>query len=155
MQLFRIACVVLLTTSASHLAWHIYLTPRFQLSTQDEVIPSNPQEKEVLKMMNDYQREIAGGQMSFMDVQLGLSLLYSILLGWVGTVNLMLIKPLQLQLKLLAKISWLNATFLGIASIVALIYFFWLPVVCLAGAALLYGVAGLQLARTHSASQSA
>lgn len=150
MPYFRIACFVLLITSASHLAGHFFLVPHFQLIHNiTGKIPANETEKELLTLMNHYHKKVGGAQMSMMDIQQGLSLTYALFFFWMGALNLLLYKPIRRNHRLLARISYLNTAMLGVGVTIAIIYFFWLPIVSFALAMVFFAIAGWKFSRSR------
>ena len=149
MRPFRIACFILLITGVSHLIWHFYLRPHFRLARTSDVLPSNQVEEQVLRMMNEYQRNIAGADISFMDIQLGFSLLYALFFIWIGVLNLILLKASGPKHLLLATLSYLNGVMLLGGSLIAIIYFFWLPFASFFSAGVFYVWSGVQFSRSR------
>ena len=150
MPYFRIACVILLITSASHLAGHFLLVPYFQLIHNFTAkIPESSVEKEMLTLMNHYHRKVGGKQMSMMDIQNGLSLMYALFFFWTGALNLLLYKPIRRNHRLLARISYLNTAVLGVGMLIAIIYFFWLPILSFGLAMIFFAIGGYKFSRSR------
>lgn len=150
MPYFRIASFILLITSASHLAGHFLLVPHFQLIHNiTGKIPANDIEHEMLVLMNHYHKKVGGAQMSMMDIQNGLSLAYALFFFWIGALNLLLYKPMRRNHRLLARISYLNTAMLGIGVMIAIIYFFWLPIASFVLAMILFAMAGWKFSRSR------
>jgi hypothetical protein len=142
MTYFRIASYLLLIVGTSHLVGHFILLPHFLLSDTG-IIPGNETERELLALMNNYHRIVGGSSVSMMDIQNGLSLCYSLLFFWIGGINILIAKPVRRNHRLLARISFLNASLLFAGVIVAMLYFFWLPVVSFGAPSFLYLLAGV------------
>jgi hypothetical protein len=150
MPYFRIACFILSITSVSHLAGHFFLVPHFQLIHNiSGKIPENNTEKKMLALMNQYHRKIGGSEMSMMDVQNGLSLTYALFFFWMGALNLLLYKPIRRNHRLLARISYLNTAMLGLGVMIAVVYFFWLPIASFALAMVFFMIAGYIFSRSR------
>ena len=150
MPYFRIACFLLLITSASHLAGHFFLVPHFQLIHNiTGKLPANDTEKAMLSLMNHYHKKVGGSRMSMMDIQNGLSLTYALFFFWMGALNLLLYKPIRRNHRLLARISYLNTAMLGVGVLIAIIYFFWLPIASFALAMIFFAIGGYTFSRSR------
>ena len=146
MVYFRIACVVLLLISISHLTGHFLLYPRLQLTNQiSEHFPSNKTEEDLLRLMNDYQREVGGKSLTFMDIQNGLSLCYGLFFFWLGLINLMMAKGLIRNKRMLSQICLFNGAMLLAGVVISFVYFFWLPLVSFLVAMIFFLVAAFNL----------
>jgi hypothetical protein len=143
MPYFRIACFLLLFICASHLAGHFFLLPHFKLTENlTGQIPANDTERHLLALMNSYKKMVGGTPVSMMDIQNGLSLAYSLFFLWLGSLNLLLYKPIRRNHRLLSRISYLNACMLFLGAIISAIYFFWLPIASFAATMVLFLLAG-------------
>lgn len=150
MLYYRIACYLLMFTAASHLAGHFYLVPQFQLvHPVTGGMPANETEHRLLTLMNDYHKRIGGSALSMMDIQNGLSLAYSLFFLWLGALNLLLLKPIRRNHRLLARISFLNVAMLAIGVVISFLYFFWLPVVSFFAILVFFLIAGIQYGRSN------
>jgi hypothetical protein len=148
MLFFRIASLVLLLIGISHLAGHFLLIPQLNMTANfSGAIPGNETEHKLLDLMNNYSRDVGGFKISMMDIQNGLSLCYSIFFLWTGLLNLLLLKGLVRNKRLLSQISLLNVIVLVIGAFISTRYFFWLPMASFGLSAILYLIAALRIRR--------
>jgi hypothetical protein len=148
MQFFRIASILLVVIFASHLAGHLFLIPHLQLTHNvTGQMPSNETEEKLLSLMNHYHRHVGGSSISMMDIQNGLSLCYSIFFLWAGILNLLILKGLVRNKRLLSQISIVNAVVLFIGAWISVEYFFWLPFVSFLVTGILFVVAAFRMQR--------
>jgi hypothetical protein len=148
MLYYRIACVALLVIGLSHLAGHFFLIPHFQLSNNfTGLIPANTTEEKILELMNDYHRSVGGKPMSFMDIQDGLSLCYSLFFFWTGILGLIIGKGLVRNKRMLSQICFVNVAVLLVGAFISFKYFFWLPILSFITAAVLFVVAAYKMKR--------
>ena len=143
---FRIACVVLILISVSHLTGHFVIYPRLQLTNQlSDHFPSNKTEETLLQLMNEYHKQIGGKSLSFMDIQNGLSLCYALFFFWLGFVNLMIAKGLTRNRRMLSHICLFNSAMLLTGMVISFVYFFWLPFVSFLAALVFFVIAAFKL----------
>jgi hypothetical protein len=145
MLYFRIACFFLLFTGLSHLAGHFVLLPHFTLTYSP--LPTESAERTTLDMMNSYHKVVGGREVSYMDIQNGLSLCYSLFFLWLGLTFLMIAKGLTRNKRMLSHISLFNAGMLLMGVVISYRYFFWVPLASFAIAMVLFIVAALRLQR--------
>lgn len=151
MPIFRLAGIVLLFVSASHLTGHFLLIPGFRLAggLSGGLPPENATEKQLFVLMNEYHKEIGGKQMSMMDLQDGLSLCYSLFFALSGGLALLISRPIRRNHRLLTRISFLYAAALLAGMLISMVYFFWLPVVSFLIGSTLFLIAGIQFSRSR------
>lgn len=150
MPFFRLAGIVLLFVSASHLAGHFLLVPGFRLAGGlSGLPPENATEKQLIVLMNEYHKEIGGKQISMMDIQDGLSLCYALFFALSGGLALLIFRPIRRNHRLLTRISFLYAAALLAGMLISMIYFFWLPVVSFLFGSTLFLIAGIQFSRSR------
>ena len=147
MPYFRIAGYVLLIVSACHFAGHILLVPYFQLAHTSA--GSSPGEKQLVELMNEYQRNVGGRALTAMDIQNGLSLCYGLFFLWTGLWTILMYKPIRRNHRLLARISLLNAVVLILGGLVSVFYFFWIPMTGFFLAAALFLLAWITFSRSR------
>lgn len=122
LRCFSTGCIFLCIVSVAHLGGHLLPIPL-----------ENPTEIKLMTLMNTYPKKIAGGEMTLMDIQNGLSLCYSVFFLFSGIISFILFKRDPVQWQLLKTISLVNALTFGIVMIISVVYFFWIPVIsCLA-----------------------
>ena len=135
MIFYKIGCYVLILTGL------IKLSGQFQ-----EHVPTNDTERQLTELMTTTQIEVVNGTtITMMGTQMGFGLWFSLSLIWAGVISLFLVKQLGENKAFLAKISGLNASALLIGSGISLLYFFFIPTVCLALALISFSVATIQL----------
>jgi hypothetical protein len=115
---FATGCTILLFIGTFHLIGHFW-PPSFE----------NPTEIQLMTLMKSYPKKIVGGYMTMMDIQNGLSLCYSLFFLSAGTFNLIAYRKDPVDWRLLKTLSLFNALVFSLVFIVAIIYFFWIPVV--------------------------
>jgi hypothetical protein len=148
MLFFRIACIVLILTSASHLAGHFFLIPQLHLTDNfSSVFPANETERSLMKMMNEYEKSVGGASVSMRDIQNGLSLCYGIFFLWTGILNIIISKGLVRNKRMLVQICFLNVAVLLIGAWISHLYFFWLPLSSFTITAILFGLAAFRFKR--------
>jgi hypothetical protein len=145
MLYFRIACLFLLFTGVSHLAGHFLLLPHFTLTYSP--IPTAPAERATLDLMNSYHKVIGGKEVSYMDIQNGLSLCYALFFSWLGLVFLMIAKGLARNKRMLSHICLLNTAMLMVGIVISYQYFFWVPLASFVIGSILFIIAALRLQR--------
>lgn len=146
MQFFRIASALLVLISLSHLCGHLFLIPELQLTTNfSGQLPANDTERNLLRLMTDYKRNVGGSQLSMLDIQTGLSLAYALFFMWCGILNLMLAKGLVRNKRLLVQISMFNAVMLFGGAWISWAHFFWLPLASFLTTAILFVAGSLQM----------
>lgn len=92
MVYYRIGSYILVLTGISHLIGHIILFSHFTLQYNfSGLIPANDTELILLKLMNNYHRDVGGASVSMMDLLNGLSLCYSLFFLWTGMFGIFLI----------------------------------------------------------------
>lgn len=148
MQFFRIASVLLVIISLSHLCGHLFVIPELQLTHNfSGQLPANETEQKLFSLMSDYQKDVGGSRVSMMDLQTGLSLAYALFFLWAGILNLMISKGLVRNKRLLTQISMLNAVILFAGAWISWSYFFWLPMVSFLVSAVLFVVGSFRMQR--------
>ena len=148
MQFFRIASVLLIVISLSHLCGHLFVIPQLQIIHNfSGQLPANETEEKLFSMMSGYQKNVGGTRLTVMDIQTGLSLAYALFFLWTGVLNLMLSKGLVRNKRLLSQISMLNAVILFGGAWISWSYFFWLPLVSFLVTAALFVVGALRMQR--------
>lgn len=146
MRYFRAGSIILIVISVSHLAGHFFLLPHLRLVNNiTGELPANETERTLLQLMNEYHKNVSGASLSMMDLQNGLSLCYALFFLWTGILNLVMAKGLMRNKRLLAQISLLNSVILFIGAIVAVKYFFWLPIASFVLAGMSFVVAAVRL----------
>lgn len=136
MSYLRAASIFMLFTCVSHVSWFAYLYPQMHLK-QKGLIPANDTERQLLWLMNEYDRALGFSEVSMMNLLDGLNLCYGLLFLWLGTLNLFLARWLR-DHQLICNISLLNAIALGVGFVISLRYFFWLPTLSFAVSAVLF-----------------
>jgi hypothetical protein len=146
MQFFRIASILLIVISLSHIVGHLFLIPQLQMvhSLARSSPPVETGEK-LMSLMQHYYSQVGGSDISIMEIQTGLSLCYSLFFLWTGILNLMIARGLSRNKRLLAQISMLNAVVLVAGAIVSYVYFFWLPIVSFLVTAGFFVVASIRM----------
>ena len=123
------------------------LLPQLRLASQSSSVPANKTEEQVLELMNRYEKNVGGSGLSMMDIQNGLSLCYALFFLWTGILNIIMLRGLARNKRLLGQISLLNTAVLLVGAAISVRYFFWLPAASFGVAALLFLVAALSLRR--------
>jgi hypothetical protein len=114
LKLFVTGAALQILVAVGHLIGH-FAMPR----------PANETEKQLVLMMSSYQKEVAGGKMSILEAYDGLNVSYALFLLFAGYANLIVSK----QKSLVKPMSLLNAAAMGAGVIIAVVYFFWIPIV--------------------------
>jgi hypothetical protein len=135
MIFYKIGCYVLILTGL------IKLSGQFQ-----EHVPTSDTEQQLLELMTTTQIEVVNGtSITMMGTQMGFGLWFSLSLIWVGAVSLFLVKQLGENKVVLRKIAGFNASALLIGSGISLIYFFFIPTICLSLGLIFFSLATLRL----------
>src|SRR5687768_4663827 len=122
MIFYRIGCIVLILTGLLKLAG------QFQ-----EFEPKNDTERQLFELAATTQIDVGNGATITVDgTQMGFGLWFSLSLIWAGTMSLFFAKQLGDNKATLRKIAGLNASVLLIGSGISLLYFFYIPTICLA-----------------------
>jgi hypothetical protein len=146
MQFFRVGSILLILISVSHFIGHFVLIPHLQLIHNfTGKLPANEVERQMLTLMNHYHKKVGGENISMMDIQNGLSFCYGLFFLWAGVLNLLLLKGLVRNKRLLMQISLFNAAILAIGGVISIGYFFWLPVASFFVTAVLFAIAAFKL----------
>ena len=149
MQYFRIASIMLIVIGTSHLIGHFLLIPHLQLTYNfTGELPKNQTEEKLLELMNNYSRNIGGSNLSMMDLQNGLSLCYALFFLWMGALNILIVKGLVRNQRLLSHICFLNVGFLIFGAAISWRYFFWLPIASFISSAIMFIVAAFKMRRS-------
>ena len=130
---FRTGSYALLLVSMAHLIGHFGLQR-----------PASETERKVIAVMKAYEKEVAGGSMSMIDLVDGLNLCYALFFLFAGIINLYLANTRSEDRELLKTISFLNASLLTAGLIISIIYFFWVPVVSFGVGAICFLIAGVR-----------
>jgi hypothetical protein len=148
MLFFRIACILLLFTSASHLAGHFFLIPQLHVANNfSAVFPANETERSLMKMMIEYEKNVGGAKVSMMDIQNGLSLCYGVFFLWTGILNLIISKGLVRNKRMLVQICFLNIAVMLVGAWISHLYFFWVPLASFSLTAIFFGLAAFRFRR--------
>ena len=134
MIFYKIGCYILIITGLFHLSGH------FQ-----ELVPANDTEKQLYGLMETYQVNVAGTTVTLANIQDGFSLWFSLTLIWLGAMSLFLVKQLGENRPFLRKIAGLNVSALLIGLGISLIYFFFIPTICLALGLIFFSLATIRL----------
>jgi hypothetical protein len=135
MIFYRIGCIVLILTGL------IKLTGQFQ-----KFEPKNDTERQLFELAETTKLDVGNGAtITVNGTQMGFGLWFSLSLIWAGTVSLFLAKQLGENKTVLRKIAGLNASALLIGSGISLLYFFFIPTICLALALVFFSLATIRL----------
>jgi hypothetical protein len=134
MIFYRIGCIVLVLTGLLHLSSHLKKTT-----------PTNETEKQLLVLMETYQVEVAGTTVTMHGIMEGFGLWFSLSLIWLGVLSLFLVKQLGENRVLIRKIAGINASALLIGTGLSLLYFFFIPTICLALGLVFFSLATIRL----------
>ena len=135
MIFYRIGCIVLILTGLIKLSGQ-FLEPE----------PKNEAERQLLELAKTTQIDIGNGTtITLHGTQMGFGLWFSLSLIWVGVVSLFLVKQSGENKALLRKIASLNASALLIGAGISLMYFFFIPTICLSLCLIFFAIAVIQL----------
>jgi hypothetical protein len=130
---FKAGSYTLVVVSISHLIGQFWLTR-----------PANNTERELMHLMTSYEKKIAGGSLSMMEVQDGLSLSYALFFLFAGCMNLFLAQAIH-DNSVLKPISLINALTFFVGAVISILYFFWLPVVSFTLPMVCFTLAGMNM----------
>jgi hypothetical protein len=131
-KLFNLGTYLLIAISVSHLIGHFFKRD-----------PESVTEKLLFDLMTNYKKPVAGGEMSMMDIQSGLSLCYGLFFLGLAAINLYMMRLNQAS-SLLRDLSRIESVIFAVGVMISVQYFFWLPVVSFTTVALCFGIAGFQ-----------
>ena len=134
MLLFRIGSIVLIITGLLHLSSH------FQ-----EYVPQNDTEKQLVELMENYTFDFAGASVTMAKIQEGFGFWFALSLIWLGVISLFLVKHLKENKALIRKVAMLHCSALLIGTVISLLFFFFIPTICLALGLISFSVATIQL----------
>jgi hypothetical protein len=135
MIFYRIGCIVLILTGI------IKLTGQFQ-----EPEPKNDTERQLFELAETTKIDVGNGAtITVNGTQMGFGLWFSLSLIWAGTMSLVFAKQLGDNKAAVHKIAGLNASALLIGTGISLIYFFFIPTICLALALIFFSLATIRL----------
>jgi hypothetical protein len=135
MIFYRIGCIILIITGL------IKLTGQFQ-----EHVPTNDTERQLIELMTTQQIDVGNGAtITMMKTQMGFGLWFSLSLIWIGAVSLFLAKQLGENKAVLRKIAGLNASALLLGTGISVLFFFFIPTICLALGLIFFSMATIRL----------
>lgn len=134
MIFYRIGCIILVLTGLLHLTSH------FQ-----KYVPQNDTEKQLVDLMENYVVNVAGAEVTMAKIQEGFGFWFALSLVWLGAMSLFLVKQLGENKALVRKIAGLNASALLMGTVISLLYFFFIPTICLALGLIFFSVAMVKL----------
>jgi len=136
MLFYKIGCYVLILSGLFHLSGH------FQ-----ELVATNDTERQLFGLMETYPVNVPGATVTMANILDGYSLWFALTLIWSGAMSLFLVKQLGENRAFLLKIAGFNASALLIGSGISLLYFFFIPTICLVLGLISFSVATIQLKR--------
>lgn len=135
MIFYRIGCIVLILTGLIKLSGQ-FIEPE----------PKNETERQMFELMKTNQVDVGdGATVTIHDTQMGFGLWFSLSLIWAGIVSLFLVKQLGENKAILRKIAALNSSALLIGAGISLLYFFFIPTICLSLALIFFALATVRL----------
>ena len=134
MIFYRIGCIILILTGLLHLTSH------FQ-----KYVPQNDTEKQLVDLMENYVLNVAGAEVTMAKIQEGFGFWFALSLVWLGAMSLFLMKQLGENKAVLRKIAGLNASALLIGTGISVLFFFFIPTICLALGLIFFSMATIRL----------
>jgi hypothetical protein len=135
MIFYRIGCIVLILTGLIKLSGQ-FIEPE----------PKNDTERQLMELAKTTQIDVGNGAIiTVHGTQMGFGLWFSLSLIWAGVVSLFLVKHVRENKGVLRKIAALNCSALLIGAGISLLYFFFIPTICLSISLICFAVAVIQL----------
>jgi hypothetical protein len=122
--------------------WLLFLSAVHSLSLMMKQTPNNETERRLLDLMSNYRFNVAGAMRSMKDFMTGFSISFMLAALGFGLLDLSLAKE---RAALLKRISLVNIFWLVVMVVVALRYFFIIPIAFLSVALLIFVLAWLKL----------